>query len=55
MTGKDVTWLHVTGSAPEVTSFHRKSPGSVCRWSKTWVLCMFELLQGCNSQKVAVT
>jgi len=27
VTGNDVTWSHLTGSDPEVTLFHRKSPG----------------------------
>ena len=31
MTGNDVTWIEVTVSDPEVTSFDRKSPGSGCR------------------------
>jgi len=55
MTAKDVTWPHVTGREPEETSFHRKSPGSGCRKSKTRVLCTFEHLQGCNLQEVVVT
>ena len=42
-------------TSPEVTSFHRKLPGSGCRRPKTVVLYTFELLQGCNSQEVAVT
>jgi len=45
----------VTGSDPEVTLFHRKSPGSGCRRWKTRVLGTFELLHVCNSQEVAVT
>jgi len=45
----------VTASDPEVTSFDRKSPGSGCRRPTSLVLGMFELLQGCNSQEVAVT
>ena len=32
-------WPHVTRSDPEVTSFHRKSPGSCCRRLITLVLC----------------
>ena len=55
MTGNDVTSPDVTGSDPEVTSFDWKSPGSGCRRPKTRVLSRFELLQGCNSQEVAVT
>ena len=55
MTGNDVTRPHVTGSDLEVTSFHRKSPGSGCRRPISQVLGTFELLQGCNSQEVAVT
>ena len=42
-------------SDPEVTSLDRKSPGSGCRRSISQVLSTFELLQGCNSQEVAVT
>ena len=55
MTGNDVTWLEVTGSDQEVTSFDRKSPGSGGRRVINQVLGMFELLQGCNSQEMAVT
>ena len=55
MTGNDVTWLEVTGSDPEVTSFDRKSPGNGCRRPISQVLDTFEHLQGCNSQEVAVT
>ena len=40
---------------PEVTSFGRKSPGSGRRKPLSQVLVTFELLQGCNSQEVAVT
>jgi len=47
-------WPHVTVSDPEVTSIHRKLPGSGCRRPKTRVLGTFDILQGCNSQ-VAVT
>jgi len=50
-------WSHVTPrdrSDPEVTSYHRKSPGSGCRRPISQVLGAFELLQGCNSE-VAVT
>ena len=46
---------HVTGGAPEVTSFDRKLLGSACRRLKTRVLGVFQLLQGCNLQEVAVT
>ena len=53
MTGNDVTW-QVTGSEPEVTSFDWKSPGSGFRRPISEVLGMFELLQGCKSQEVAV-
>ena len=45
---------HVTGSDPEVTSYCRKSPGSGSRRPRNLVLGKFELLQGCNSQEVAV-
>jgi len=55
MTGNDVTWLHMTGSKPEVTSFDRKSPGSGCRGPKTRVYCEFHFLQGCSSHGEAVT
>ena len=55
MTENDVTWRHVTGSDPEVTSFDRKSPGSGCRRPICQILGAFELLQGCNLQEVAVT
>ena len=54
MIGIDITRPHVTKSGPKMTSFDRKSPGSGCRRLKTCVLCTFELLQGCNSQEVAV-
>jgi len=53
--GNDVTWPHVTGSDPEVTSFDRKSPGSGCRRPKTGAYCTFRFLQGCSSQEKAVT
>ena len=36
-------------------SFHWKTAGSGCRKPKTRLLCAFELLQGYNSQEVAVT
>ena len=39
----------------EVTSFDRKYPGSGCRGPIRHLLGTFELLQGCNSQEVAVT
>ena len=55
MTGNDVTRPHVTISDPEVTSFDRKSPGSGCTRPVSQVLGTFEVLQGCNSQEVAVT
>ena len=55
MTGSDVTWPYVTGSDPEATSLGRKSLGSGCRKPINQVLGMFELLEGCNSQEVAVT
>jgi len=45
----------VTGSDPEVTSFDWKSPGSGCRRPISQGLDTFELLQGCNSQEVALT
>ena len=55
MTGNDVTWPEVTRSDPEVISFYRKSPGSGGRRPICEVLGTFELLQGCNSQKVPLT
>ena len=55
MIGNDVTWLEVTGSDIEVTSFERKLPGSGCKRPISLVLGMFVLLQGCNSQEVEVT
>ena len=55
MTGNDVTWPEVTGSDPEVASLDRKSPGSGCKRPISQVLGTFELLQGCNSQEMAVT
>ena len=45
----------MTGSDPEVTSLDRKSPESGCRKPVSQVWGSFELLQGCNSQEVAVT
>ena len=55
VTRNDVTLPQVTGSDPEVTSFDRKSLGSGCRMPISHVLGRFELLQGCDSQEVAVT
>ena len=55
MTENDVMRPHLTGSDPEVTSFDRKSPGSGCRRPISQGLDTFELLQGCNSQEVALT
>ena len=55
MTGNDITWLEVTGSDQELMSFNRKSPESGGRRAINQVLGMFELLQGCNSQEMAVT
>jgi len=55
VTGNHVTWPNVTASNPELTSFDRKSPGSGCWRLKTCILGTFELLQGCNSQEVAVS
>ena len=45
----------MTGCILEVTSFNRKSPGSGCKRPISQVMGTFELLQGCNSQEVAVT
>ena len=53
MTGNDRS-PRMTGSDPEVT-YARKSPGSGCTRPISQVLGTFELLQGCNSQEVAVT
>jgi len=47
-TSRDQKW-------PEVTSFDQKSPGSGDRRPISQVYDGFYLLQGCNSQKVAVT
>jgi len=47
MTSRDRMWREVRLS-PEVT-------WKECRSPKTGVLCNFELLQGCNSQEMAVT
>ena len=55
MSRNDVTCPHMSRSDPEVTSFHRKSPGSGCRRPKPRDLFTFERLQGCNSQEVPVT
>ena len=44
----------MSGSEPEVTTFDRKSHESGCRRLKSEVLGTFELLQGSNSQEVAV-
>ena len=51
MTGNDFRLTHV----PEVASFYRKSLESGCRRPVSQVFGTFELLQGCNSQEVAVT
>jgi len=53
VTGNDVTWFQVTGSAPKLTSFDRKSPGSGCRSPKTGEYCTFHFLQGCSSPEAA--
>ena len=55
MTGNEVTRTEVTKIDPEVMSFDQKSPGSGSRRPITQALGTFELLQGCNSQEVAVT
>ena len=55
MRQNDVTWPELTGGDPKVTSFDRNPPGSGCRRPISQVLGAFELLQGCNSQEVAVT
>ena len=54
VTENDLTGPEVTGSDPEVTSFDRKSPGSGCRRPISQLLGTFKLLQGSNSQEVAV-
>ena len=51
MTSRD----HVTRSYREVMSFDRKSPGSGCTRPVSQGLGTFGLLQGCNSQEMAVT
>ena len=43
------------GSEPEVTSLDQKLPGNGCRRPISQALGTFELLQGCNSQEVALT
>ena len=55
MTGNDAPCPEVTGSDPEVTSFDRKSPGSGRRRFLSPGFGTVELLQGCNSQELAVT
>ena len=45
----------MTGRDPEVMSFDQKFPESGCSRPKTHVLCIFQFLQGCNSQEVALT
>jgi len=53
-----VTWQEMTSREPtwpEVTSFDRKSIGSGCRRRIRQILGTLELLQGCNSQEVAIT
>ena len=55
MTGNNVMQLEMTGSDPEVTSFHRKWPGEGCRRPKTPALVAFQLLPGCNSQVVVAS
>ena len=54
MTGYDIVTSHDVSDL-EVMSLDRKSPGSGCRRPISQVLGKFELLQGCNSQEVAVT
>ena len=55
MRENDVTlYTSRLGSNPEVASFDRKSPGRGHRKPISQVFCMLELLQGCNSQEVAV-
>ena len=51
MTSRD----HMTGSDPDVISFNLKLPGSGCKRPISQMLDAFKLLQGCNSQEVAVT
>ena len=55
MTGMDVTCPYITGTDLVVTSFDRKSPGRSFRRPRTRVFGTFKLLQGYNSQEVAVT
>jgi len=54
VTANDVTLSLVTRGDPEVTSFERKSPGSVCKGPKTGVYCTFHFLQGCSSLEETV-
>ena len=55
MTENDVTWPEVTRCDWEATPLHRNWPGKGCRKPKTHLFSAFQLLQGCNSQEVAVT
>ena len=54
MTRKDFTRPEVAGSDPELTSFPWKSLELDVE-GQTRVSGAFELLQGCNSQEMAVT
>ena len=55
MAGNGVTSPEVTRSDQEVTSLGWKSPGSSYTRPTSQVMGTFVLLQGCNSQEVAVT
>ena len=55
MIANDVTCPDVTGTDPKVTSFDQNAPGGGCRRPISRVLGTFDILQGCNSQEVAVT
>ena len=44
----------MTGSDPQLTSLDRNLPGTGCRRPISQVLGTFKLIQGCNSQEVAV-
>jgi len=54
-TGNNIKGPNEPKGDQEVMSFDWKSPGIGCRRPISQVLSTFELLQGCNSQEVAVT
>jgi len=57
VTRRWVTWQEMTCkcNSSEVMSFQRKWPGSGCKRPKTHIFSVFQFLQGCTSQEVAVT